>query len=134
MKAKERLRREREVRRILEKWLPILGLTNWKIIIRYVKNPDGAEVIVDYVYLRAKIWIHDNVAFDELEETVLHEVLHILISYHLRKYIMELYGRGRISDLELNEIRMGEEGLVETLARAFLKVEQGGDDELDSAD
>jgi len=121
-------RRDLEIERVIRKWGHLLGLTNWKIFVKKVKNPNGAEVAVDYVYLRAKVWLHDSIPIEEIEEYLLHELLHIVIGYHYRKYVMEMYEAGRISGEELKFIRMGEEGLVETLVRAFLAVERKGGD------
>ena len=80
--TKDKKRRaKRELRKIVPFWRDVLGLQNWRIIIEFHNNlPVDGMVVHRYQERVASISLHELLPVDEYEETLIHELIHVVYS------------------------------------------------------
>ena len=118
---------EKQVRRIIDRWAPRLGLRDWQWLIEIVDAPDvtdtgaPAEVGRDTYVHTAAVRIIAGATANQSEEYILHEMLHCVLH--------PMWSAAVIAAEELDEqaarvarahISVGEELAVQALTRALL--------------
>lgn len=124
--------REQDVQALLDKWIPRLGLTEWKII-AVIEDSDPSE----YAHLgrlpdmyRAKITINRSfytgksmIDVPHLERTIVHELMHICIGHYagsVEDTLSNVVG-GREGSALVQRYRDEEERFVDRLSLALVK-------------
>lgn len=105
-------------------WRRLLKLEDWSIRVEIVspeKLPENriAEVLADYVYLQATIWISNEVQIEWFDSIISHELLHVKVGIIADKtrYFIE-----RITAQEAKMIEEAEESVVEGLSRILCQL------------
>lgn len=104
---------ELHVLNLIRKWVPILGLEAWKIDIDLEFRHDylPCRVSALWAYLHAHLQVNVPLLFtlndEQLEETIVHELVHVVLS--------ELRDDSKEEDLH-------EERTATILARAFMRI------------
>lgn len=82
---------EKEIAEYLDRWQAILRLRDWDIKIKIVKTPwrKSADIKIDLEDKKAVLLVNCNPKCDNLEELVIHELLHLKL-YGMDQMIEEL--------------------------------------------
>lgn len=118
---------EKQVRRIIDRWAPRLGLRDWQWLIEVVDAPDvddtgaPADVARDSTMHVAQVRIIAGATTEQANEHILHEMLHCVLhpmwaAAALTAKQLDAQGTG----LALDYIAAGEELAVQALTRALL--------------
>lgn len=106
--------RKLNLNKLLKYWQPIMGVQDYRISVSYANQVDFGLTNSEFRYKRANITMMDPKIHDEarmgpydIEEVFVHELGHVLMSGFPGKYIIL------------------EEQVVESYARALLKVKRG---------
>jgi hypothetical protein len=105
-------------------WRKLLKLEDWNIRVEIVspeKLFEGyiAEVLADYVYLQATIWISNEAQIEWFDSIISHELLHVKVGIIVDKI---RYFQDRITAQETQMIREAEESVVESLSRILCQL------------
>ena len=112
---------KKQITELVRKWSKRLGLNHYDITIYTPTNDDGeyaGSCKATPEYLRATIRINLSEPEDEIENTILHELLHIVM-WKLDKRITVKYAQGDEVMLEIIEDEV--DTIITTLTRAFLR-------------
>lgn len=110
-----------QVKRIVEKWKPILGLDHWEFNYSYTKafTGEAANIVTTSSYLRSHITIFEELfkPYNPLEKIIVHEMCHVLTepSYSIA---VDFYNGKHTS---LKDIEHFREVSTESIARAVLR-------------
>ena len=118
----------KEVKRLLDKWQDILRLRDWDIKIKMVDTEwrKSGDVKIDIDNSNAILLINSNSKFENLEELVVHELLHVKLwrmDQMIEKSIIREFGEDDScpkKDFAMNHFFMTLESTVEDLAKGFL--------------
>ena len=129
--AEDVVKTKERIRKILGPWLDELGLKWWTVHIIYdALKRDGSPKCagtadVDWQYMEASITFHLPKLLDEkddeLEQVVLHELMHILV-HEMREWARDAGPDG------YDRCRAHEERVVTTLTKAFIWVRDAARD------
>jgi hypothetical protein len=105
-------------------WRKLLKLEDWSIRVEIVspeKLPEGyiAEVLADYIYLQATIWISNEAQIEWFDSIISHELLHVKVGIIADKI---RYFQDRITAQEAQMIKEAEESVVESLSRILCQL------------
>lgn len=80
-----------EIESYLNKWKDILRLRDWDIEIKYIKTPwrKSGDIKIDLDDKKAKLLVNNNPKCTNMEELIIHELLHIKL-YAMDQMIEEL--------------------------------------------
>jgi len=115
---------------ILEKWQKILRLNEWKIKVvtgahLHPKEKWGEIRILDNIF-RAEIQISTLCPEEDLQEVVIHELLHLL-TYPLRQFFyktLEQLTRPSEGKIIADEVTTKDEKLLGNLVLSFLEMDK----------
>ncbi|MCM1990358.1 hypothetical protein [Oceanirhabdus seepicola] len=118
----------KEVKRLLDKWQDILRLRDWDIKIKMVDTEwrKSGDVKIDVDNSNAILLINSNPKVTNLEELVVHELLHIKLwkmDQMIEKSIIREFGEDdncSKKDFAMDHFFMTLESTVEDLAKGFL--------------
>jgi ribosome-interacting GTPase 1 len=105
-------------------WRRLLKLEDWNISVEIVspeKLPEDhiAEVLADYIYLQAIIWISNEIQIEWFDSIISHELLHVKVGIIADKI---RYFQDRITMQEAQMIKEAEESVVESLSRILCQL------------
>lgn len=112
---------------LLARWQRRLGLNHWTIYVQYASEEEDEEIIGNYAYveidvknLLAIIRLNkekvSNFNEKQLEETILHELLHVLLRERYAIFVV-VFGK-KAEDI----LFVSDEQVVNLLVRAFKEV------------
>lgn len=105
--------------KLVKKWQEILALQDWVIIV-FFKNKSkskGASISPNYRYRKATLTIYNHQL--NLEEYVLHELLHLIVG----EYTALVFGllQDRMTSQEASILNREEDRVVEKLTQIILR-------------
>jgi hypothetical protein len=114
---------------LIDKWQDILRLRDWDLKLKIVENEwrKSGDIKIDMDDKKAVMLINDNPKSTNLEELVVHELLHLKLwgmDQMLEGFIIRIFGEDdndTKKDFAMNQFFMLLESTVEDLAKAFLK-------------
>ena len=120
---------ENKVKHLVTKWRDILRLYNWdmryRIVDRLEIDSDYGNVFMEPDILRATVQVLRTCPGKDLENFVVHELVHILthpLTAYCDDFIGEFFGnRERV--ILRKQLRAKEELIVENLARTLIEME-----------
>jgi hypothetical protein len=121
-----------EIEALIEWWQPVLGLSHWRIRLDESQSKNRAQVSTDYVYPNAVIELNPENGelfkdHGDLEELVLHELLHISFNLLKRAAYRGTYRASKDSKrIARRQFSEQEEIVVETLARSLCLLKYEG--------
>jgi hypothetical protein len=122
----------KEAEELARTWAPLLGLGHYRIKIAETNNGNRGESQTDAAYPSVIISVSPGAAplwadHDDLEELVLHELLHV-VARDLRRLLWDVKRELPKATRRLvwKRFSEAEERLVETTARALVAAKRGG--------
>lgn len=114
--------REQQFKRLafyyLEKWAEILHLSYWQVELEFSRQTRYAGKIKrDYRYYRAKLTLSSRIQKEQIEEVILHELIHLLVGEIQNKVFIL---KDRLTAAELEQIREAEEQVTERLTKILI--------------
>ena len=127
-KTPQKVNRDALARRALKTWIARLNLGHWEIKCDWETEPGGAETNLgaseaNYANLCASIDLLRTLETNRIEEIVLHELLHVVLS-PLTHACFDVIGSlpdGAHKSLAQTAVNNGEEQIVRLLVRSLLK-------------
>jgi len=121
-----------EIEALIEWWQPVLGLSHWRIRLDDSENGNRGQVQTDFVYPNAVIQVNPKNGelfkdHGDLEELILHELLHISFNLLRRAAHKGAYRASKDSKrIARRQFSEQEEIVVETLARSLCLLKYEG--------